>query len=151
MRCPFCLPDAVLGGFAESGLSRALCNLRPILPGHSLIVPRRHVARLAELTDAELADLFLFARRVTALLLREFGGSGADWTVQDGVAAGQTVEHLHLHVIPRADGDLAAPGDWWKRLEASRREPPDSASRPALSAEELGALAARLRAVWEEE
>jgi bis(5'-adenosyl)-triphosphatase len=148
MDCPFCPPSVAAARFAESELSLALCNLRPILPGHSLVVPKRHVARLDELAEDEVADLFRFARRVTALLKRQFGGTGADWTVQDGAAAGQTVDHLHLHVIPRFAGDLPSPGDWWPRLEASRREPPDSAARPALSDDELRALAGRLRAAW---
>jgi bis(5'-adenosyl)-triphosphatase len=146
--CPFCPPAVAAASFAASGLSRAFCNLRPILPGHSLIVPKRHVARLDALTEDEVADLFRFARRVTRLLRRELGGSGADWTLQDGAAARQTVDHLHLHVIPRAERDLPSPGDWWQRLEASRRAPPDSAARPALTDRDLHALAERLRGAW---
>jgi len=73
-------------------------------PGHLLVVPKRHVSRLGSLQSQEYLNLFLMARRVIDNL--EF-----DYTigVNDGVLAGQTVSHTHLHLIPRYEGDVEDP------------------------------------------
>jgi bis(5'-adenosyl)-triphosphatase len=107
--------------FATNDQFGAVYNVSPILPGHSLVIPRKHVERVFDLSDEELAGFVIFARRVTKLLLDVFHGRGFDWTIQDGEAAGQTVPHIHLHIIPRVDGDLHDPGDWYPRLELARQ------------------------------
>ncbi|HEX6141626.1 MAG TPA: HIT domain-containing protein [Geminicoccaceae bacterium] len=130
--------------FASAPGIRALINLKPILPGHSLIVPDRHVARLLDLADLEVASLAAFARNVSALLVNVFNAAGMDWTLQDGPEAGQTVMHLHLHLIPRLAGDLPNPGDWYPALRQAQAGGSDV--RPALSAAECRTIVARLRA-----
>ncbi len=110
------------------------------------MIPRRHVASLLALGEDELAAMMLFARRTTRLLARVFASDGFDWTIQDGAAAGQTVPHLHLHVIPRHAGDLPNPGDWYPKLMASEAAAIDSRIRPRLSPAELAGITARLRA-----
>ncbi|OJK00913.1 hypothetical protein ASPACDRAFT_42413 [Aspergillus aculeatus ATCC 16872] len=90
--------------------SYALVNLKPILPGHVLISPRRVVPRVADLTPTETSDLFLTVRRVARMVERVYGASSLNIAIQDGVDAGQSVPHVHAHVIPRRARDLEARG-----------------------------------------
>lgn len=138
MSCPFCPPARHRVLLASAPGGAALLNLKPILPGHSLVVPGRHVERLVDLSPDEVAMLAAFARRVSSFLLAEFGATGIDWSLQDGPEAGQTIMHLHLHLIPRVPGDLPEPGDWYAELRASH-------ARPALPDHELGCAVDGLR------
>jgi bis(5'-adenosyl)-triphosphatase len=125
---------------------RALYNIAPIVPGHSLVVPGRHVVRLLDLDEHDLADLTVFARRISALLMEVFNATGIDWIMQDGPEAGQTVMHLHLHLIPRIEGDFESPGDWYPVLRTSQASAVDSEHRHRLGPEQLARAVARLRA-----
>lgn len=96
---------------AERALVVAVADGYPSAPGHVLVIPRRHVARLAELTAAEHEQLFALARD---LLLAPAAATtkvpdGYTVGVNDGSAAGQTISHVHLHLIPRTWGDTADP------------------------------------------
>jgi diadenosine tetraphosphate (Ap4A) HIT family hydrolase len=115
------------------------------LPGHSLVLPRAHVQSLLDLADSDLAALVVFARRVTRLLARAFAADGFDWTIQEGRSAGQSVPHLHLHVIPRHSGDLPDPGDWYPALIANEAAAIDIAARPRLTPAEHARVTERLR------
>ena len=81
----------------------------PVSVGHQLVMPSRHVARLEELSADEWRAVFdtvqQVARRVAAL----DGVSGVNIGVNSGGSAGQTVDHAHVHVIPRRDGDVPDP------------------------------------------
>ncbi|KAJ6064442.1 hypothetical protein N7499_013122 [Penicillium canescens] len=68
--------------------------------------PRRVVPRFADLTPAETSDLFVTVRRVGRMVERVYGASSLNIAVQDGVHAGQSVPHVHAHVIPRKAADL---------------------------------------------
>lgn len=85
----------------------AFLDIHPARPGHALVVPRRHAVFLHELTPAERAALTEAAARIGvaqgAAGLPRHGGTVL---VNDGPAAGQQVPHVHVHVIPRARGDL---------------------------------------------
>lgn len=87
-------------------LSFALVNLKPILPGHVLVSPRRVVARVKELTPTEASDLFLTTRRVGRMIERVYDASSLNIAIQDGRDAGQSVPHVHAHIIPRKPADL---------------------------------------------
>ncbi|KAL2832915.1 HIT-like domain-containing protein [Aspergillus cavernicola] len=93
--------------FHQTPLSIALVNLKPILPGHVLISPRRVVSRVSDLTPPETADLFLTVRRVGRMIERVYGASSLNIAIQDGAEAGQSVPHVHAHVIPRRRRDLS--------------------------------------------
>ncbi|HYN39540.1 MAG TPA: HIT family protein, partial [Rhodospirillales bacterium] len=108
-------------------------------------IPRRHVARLFDLPDAEFSAMMLFARGAARVLGRAFAADGFDWTIQDGAAAGQTVPHLHLHIIPRHAGDLPDPGDWYTALKASEAAPIDSRLRPRLSSADHAKITEQLK------
>lgn len=90
------------------GLAVAFSDLRPILPGHVVVAPAREVRRLADLTGDEMATLFETACRVQALAARD-GATAFNLAINDGEAAGQPalLPHVHLHVVPRREGDLA--------------------------------------------
>ena len=143
--CPFCDALVVASAFAADAGCLALYDISPVLPGHSLILPRRHVRGLLDLGDEEAAAMMGFARKVTRVLIRAFKADGFDWAIQDGTAAGQTVPHLHLHVIPRHDGDLPDPGDWYPALMKSEAAPIDSRIRPRLTPAEHASITETLR------
>ncbi|KAL9603448.1 MAG: hypothetical protein Q9219_001135 [cf. Caloplaca sp. 3 TL-2023] len=90
--------------------SFALVNIKPLLPGHVLVSPRRPAKRLSDLNNAEVADLFLTVQQVGRMVERFYGGSSLNIAIQDGPAAGQSVPHLHTHIIPRRSADLEGQG-----------------------------------------
>ncbi|KAA8650674.1 HIT family protein [Aspergillus tanneri] len=100
---PFLVTSQV---FHQTPLTIALVNLKPILPGHVLVSPRRIVPRVSDLTATETSDLFLTVRRVGRMIERVYGASSLNIAVQDGVDAGQSVPHVHAHIIPRKKTDL---------------------------------------------
>lgn len=107
--CPFCVSaQSDSGSVLERGLfSAVLSDGFPVAAGHVLVVPLRHVARLTELDAAERFDLMslVFSR----VALAEQVSDAVSVGVNDGPAAGQTVPHVHVHVIPRIAGDVPDP------------------------------------------
>jgi bis(5'-adenosyl)-triphosphatase len=79
----------------------ALVNLKPIVPGHVLIVPFRQVSRLNELPDFESIDFFQTVQRVQKFIQHIYCCDGLNFGIQDGIAAGQSVPHVHCHIVPR--------------------------------------------------
>ena len=117
--CPFCNPDNSKIVLANSH-AIAIYDGFPISPGHALIIPRRHLASLFEATQEEHTALFdlLAAMRqhllspAQSLFDKETNSKvpdGFNIGINDGAAAGQTVMHLHIHLIPRYDGDQPDP------------------------------------------
>ncbi|KAF2433340.1 HIT domain protein [Tothia fuscella] len=92
--------------FHQTPLSFALVNLKPILPGHVLISPKRRVPRIKDLTAAEITDLFSTVQRVSRTIERVFNATALNIAIQDGEEAGQSVPHIHAHIIPRKNADL---------------------------------------------
>ncbi|XP_037092902.1 nitrilase and fragile histidine triad fusion protein NitFhit-like [Pollicipes pollicipes] len=88
-------------------LSYAFVNKKCVVPGHMLVSPQRDVPRLGQLTPAEVADLFQVSQLVQRLVEHVHEASSATICVQDGPAAGQTIQHVHVHVLPRKPGDFA--------------------------------------------
>lgn len=91
--------------FHVTAHSFALVNLKPLLPGHILVSPLRPLPRLTDLSSAEINDLFNTVTRIQRTLTRLYKADGFNVAVQDGEAAGQSVPHVHCHVIPRTVGD----------------------------------------------
>ncbi|EOA83815.1 Dinucleoside triphosphate hydrolase [Exserohilum turcicum] len=92
--------------FHVTRLSFAIVNLKPLLPGHVLVSPRRVVPRFNDLSTAEVHDLFATVQRVSRMVERVFDASSLNIAIQDGVDAGQSVPHVHAHIIPRHKDDL---------------------------------------------
>ena len=107
-RCPFCpVKDREI--LAQDPLAAAITDSFPLTRGHSLIVPRRHVASFFELTHDERLAILDLLDQTKAVLDAQYAPDGYNIGINDGVAAGQTVMHLHVHVIPRYEGDADDP------------------------------------------
>src|SRR5262249_55558206 len=106
--CPFCSIGAsrIL---LESDSAVAIADGFPVTEGHTLVIPRQHVASLFDLPDEEQAAIWRLVAQVRAKLACELQPDGFNVGVNDGQAAGQTVMHAHVHVIPRRMGDVADP------------------------------------------
>ncbi|CAE8584683.1 unnamed protein product, partial [Polarella glacialis] len=85
---------------SETGLTVAFVNLKPLVPGHVLVTPRRVVPRIGQLTDEEFDDLFRSVRIVQALVESVHGAQASRLGIQDGKDAGQSVPHIHVHILP---------------------------------------------------
>jgi diadenosine tetraphosphate (Ap4A) HIT family hydrolase len=106
--CPFCtLPGARIE--RQSDLALALFDAYPVSEGHALVIPRRHVESAADLDEAELLEIWRLLAEMRKLIAQRSAPEGFNIGVNDGVAAGQTVRHVHFHLIPRYAGDLADP------------------------------------------
>lgn len=112
MGCLFCriaegdIPSAELYGDERVF---AFLDINPVRPGHALIVPKAHAAKLADASPEDLAALMQAAQRITKAVCKVTGAPDATLAIHDGPAAGQEVPHLHLHIIPRAPGDGGGP------------------------------------------
>lgn len=107
--CPLCRRIADGDLLGESALAVAFLDAFPVNPGHVLVVPRRHVASLFALSDEEqraVWELLPVARRA---IEQGHAPAGYNVGVNVGAAAGQTVDHAHVHLIPRYEGDVEDP------------------------------------------
>ncbi|KAI0347666.1 diadenosine hydrolase [Trametopsis cervina] len=100
-RILFSTIDVTLQVFHRTSLTAALVNLKPIVPGHVLVIPRRVVPRLQDLTPSELAALMTSVQHVGSVIERVYGADALTVACQDGKAAGQTIPHVHFHLLPR--------------------------------------------------
>ncbi|KAK8661413.1 hypothetical protein V6N13_091018 [Hibiscus sabdariffa] len=108
--------------FYSTPLSYAMVNLRPVVPGHVLVCPRREVKRFADLTVEETQDLWLTAQRIGGGIERFHKASSLTFTIQDGPKAGQTVAHVHVHILPRKDGDFERNDEIYDAIDANENE-----------------------------
>lgn len=108
MTCPFCHidKDRIV---AEGEYCVAVRDKYPVSEGHTLIVTRRHVGDYFELTDEEWRAMQAMLLRLKRELDAEYRPQGYNVGVNVGRAAGQTIDHVHLHLIPRYEGDLDDP------------------------------------------
>jgi diadenosine tetraphosphate (Ap4A) HIT family hydrolase len=106
--CPFCSLDSnriIL----SNDHAVAIRDGFPVSKGHTLIIPKRHIDSLFEATAEEQAALFELLGQTRQQLLDELSPNGFNIGINDGAAAGQTVMHLHIHLIPRYVGDQPDP------------------------------------------
>lgn len=137
--------------FAKTSLSFAFVNLKPIVPGHVLVSTKRVVPRFTDLTPEETQDVWNLAQKVGQMLEKYHGASSLTLTIQDGPAAGQTVPHVHVHILPRKDGDFEPNDIVYDEVDASskdyvleKKQNLDEA-RPARTPEEMAAEALEYR------
>lgn len=107
--CPFCKVESERELIASTPLSIAFFDGFPVSPGHTLIIPRRHVASFFDLTKDEQKDMLTLADNVKSILDDKYHPDGYNVGVNVGEAAGQSVLHVHLHLIPRYKGDVSNP------------------------------------------
>lgn len=108
MDCLFCkiiqgeIPGHVI---YEDGAVTAILDIKPLARGHVLVLPRRHAANIIEAEDGDLGPIFQSVKKITELLTEKLTPDGFTIGINHGRVSGQTVEHLHIHVIPRWHGD----------------------------------------------
>jgi diadenosine tetraphosphate (Ap4A) HIT family hydrolase len=106
--CPFCtvLPERMID---SNDLAFAIEDAFPVSPGHALIVSRRHVESFFDLTVDEVAAMVTLVHRAKDRLDEHDHPAGYNVGINIGPAAGQTVMHVHMHLIPRFFGDVIEP------------------------------------------
>lgn len=109
--CNFCRivrPEAPASFVFENDIVAAFLDTTPITAGHTLVIPKRHAAYLAELLESQSGPIFEAGKRIAAAMRGSLVHcEGVNFHLADGAAAGQAVFHLHLHVIPRSRDDGA--------------------------------------------
>jgi diadenosine tetraphosphate (Ap4A) HIT family hydrolase len=105
--CIFCDPKREI--LAQNAHALAFFDSYPVSRGHALIVPRRHAISIFELTEEEYAACFSLVFSLKEVLVARFAPDGFNVGANCGEAAGQSVWHAHIHVIPRYKGDVPNP------------------------------------------
>lgn len=108
MDCPFCQLDSTRIWISNK-YGIAFRDGFPISPGHTLIVPRQHVASFFDLPTEIQQSLWELVAIVRTSLTEEYHPAGFNVGLNDGKEAGQTIMHVHIHVIPRYKGDVGDP------------------------------------------
>lgn len=106
--CIFCqivkkeIPASI---FYEDEIALAFLDIKPVNPGHALVIPKGHVANLEEISDSDLALLIGAVKKVGRMLKDKLGISGYNLVLNNDPIAGQEIFHLHFHLIPRFEND----------------------------------------------
>jgi len=93
----------------EDETTLAFLDVNPLARGHTLVIPKAQYPRLTDVPPEEAADLYATVHRVVGAVQRAVDADGATVGFNDGAAAGQEVEHVHCHVVPRHVGDGGGP------------------------------------------
>ena len=93
----------------ENKFAFAIYDDFPISKGHSLVIPKRIVSSVFDLDDNEYNHIFILLREVKKILLEKYKPDGFNIGINNGTDAGQTIDHAHIHIIPRYKGDLKDP------------------------------------------
>lgn len=126
--CPLCAAAERANPLASNEHAVAFPDSYPVSPGHALVVSRRHVANIFELSDDEQRSLWALLPAVRTAIEQTYSPAGYNIGINAGVAAGQTIGHVHVHVIPRYSGDvddprggvrwvLPARADYWNKRQ----------------------------------
>jgi len=106
--CLFCkiatkiIPSAII---YEDALVLAFLDIHPISPGHTLVVPKIHAENILDLPDNQIEPFFQTVKKVVALLQEKLGSKGFTIGINHGRISGQVIDHLHVHIVPRHEGD----------------------------------------------
>eukprot|EP00835_Amoeboradix_gromovi_P007149 NODE_1103_length_1157_cov_0.056711.p1 type:complete len:160 gc:universal NODE_1103_length_1157_cov_0.056711:895-416(-) len=103
--------------FFETDLCYAMVNTKPVVPGHVLVVPQRTVKRYYDMTNEEVTDIMTVVKTVGRVVEKTFKATSLTITCQDGAEAGQTVPHVHFHILPRVINDFKKNDDIYDVLE----------------------------------
>ncbi|CAD7696194.1 unnamed protein product [Ostreobium quekettii] len=143
--------------FLTTDLSYAFVNLKPVVPGHVLISPKRVAKRFGDLTQDEVSDLWQLAQKVGRGIESHHQASSLTFAIQDGPVAGQTVEHVHIHCMPRKEGDFEKNDKIYDEIEKQSEEYKKAAEsnfdldkeRKDRTDEEMAAEAAEYRQLFQ--
>lgn len=112
---------------AENALALAFLTIGPIRPGHTLVVPKRHAVEFPDAYSSELVAILELGADIARRQRRALGSTGETLFLASGGAGEQSVFHLHLHVVPRHEGDGLALTEWWQqRIEKPARDALDT-------------------------
>jgi len=106
MTCPFCDHSP---SFLESDVALARFDNYPVSPGHALVTSKRHISSYFEATSDEVSGLWQLVGEVKQYLDSKHQPTGYNIGINVGLDAGQTVMHMHIHIIPRYKGDMEDP------------------------------------------
>ncbi|MEV6547957.1 HIT domain-containing protein [Streptomyces sp. NPDC051597] len=139
--CLFCRRDDPDANWiiAENGTCFARWDNYPATPGHAEIVPKRHVESFFDLTPYEITDAHRLLSTVRKMIDTQHRPDGYTIGINEGQAAGRTIHHLHIHLIPRRHGDVPDPRGGIRRVIPG--DDPDrwtAASNPAASLDRIG-------------
>ncbi len=110
MSCIFCrivageIPAEIV---AKDEHTVAFLDIAPLADGHTVVVPRRHVATIEDMPSTEAVALFGAVQRLAGPVRSAVGADGSTIGINNGAATGQTIPHVHVHIVPRRDGDGA--------------------------------------------
>ncbi len=106
MNCPFCDTENIsVRVIYKDDLIMAFPTNTPITPGHTLVCPARHLSKINELSNEETVAIKEFIVKLKEAMIKSFGAEGFNIAWNEGESAGQAVDHLHIHVVPRHAGD----------------------------------------------
>ena len=105
--CPFC--NVEREKIMQSEMSFAIYDGFPVNEGHVLIIPKRHTANYFDLSLEEQKDYIELLNRVKGIVQEKYNPAGFNVGININEAAGQTVPHVHIHLIPRYEGDVEEP------------------------------------------
>ena len=108
MDCLFCkivVQEIPAYRIYEDATALAFLDIHPKAPGHAMIIPKVHAEKLSDLAEEYVGPLFLAVRRVARVIRERLDADGLTIGINEGRASGQAVEHLHVHVLPRFEGD----------------------------------------------
>jgi len=129
--------------FFQSRLTLAFVNKKPVVPGHVLVVSKRAAAKLEDLLPNEITDLFSTVQKVEIFLQRYYAVDSSTISIQNGALAGQTIPHIHVHILPRRPHDFANNDDIYTELQSHDKQEGGWRSEDTMTAE-----ATQLRKAW---
>ncbi|RCK77078.1 MAG: HIT family hydrolase [Anaerolineae bacterium] len=107
--CVFCSPDAERELLTESASAYAILDKYPVSLGHALVIPKKHISNYFDLSSHSRTALWIMVERVKWLLEERYAPDGFNVGFNVGEAAGQSIPHVHIHIIPRYKGDVENP------------------------------------------
>jgi len=132
MECPFCNPPEARVFFCGDQVF-GLWDAYPVSPGHALLIPRRHIPTWFEATLEEHVALVSAIDQAKAIIEKSHRPDGYNVGINCGAAAGQTVFHLHVHLIPRYQGDVGDPRGGVRHIIADKANYLGDGSQPSDS------------------
>ncbi len=114
----------------EDAHAFAILDIMPKAPGHTMVIPKVHAATILDLPENELGPVFIAVQKVMARLKEVLNPDGFTVGINHGDVSGQTVKHLHIHILPRFNGDGGS------SIHSVVNNPPK---------EDIGSLAQRLK------
>jgi len=108
-KCPFCNLTGSIEIISENKLAFASFDIYAVSPGHCLVITKRHIENFFDTTKEEVEALFSLANETKVILDQRFNPGGYNVGINIGDVAGQTIPHVHIHLIPRYKGDVQNP------------------------------------------